>query len=148
MLIALINMNDITKKLDELTAAFTDAENDLFIENRFPYILTKADSYIKIGPEVYRNEDAFDMPRKEWSDEDLSLIMDGCLQIMKGVGYTAEKPFKNLGVRGFNLLFTMLHFTSVGRKTSRLGLGRLQDKISFEHAMDKSRVTYYNLVER
>ena len=108
----------------------------------------KADSYIKIGPEVYRNEDAFDMPRKEWSDEDLSLIMDGCLQIMKGVGYTAEKPFKNLGVRGFNLLFTMLHFTSVGRKTSRLGLGRLQDKISFEHAMDKSRVTYYNLVER
>jgi len=141
-------MNDITRKLDELTAGFTDEQNDLFIENRFPYILTKADSYIKSGPEVYRNEDAFDMPRKEWSDEDLSLIMDGCLQVMKGVGYTAEKPFKNLGIRGFNLLFTMLHFKSVGRKSSRLGLGRMQDEISFEHAMDKSRVTYYNLVER
>jgi len=141
-------MNDITRKLDELTAAFTDAENDLFIENRFPYILTKADSYIKTGPEVYRNEDAFDMPREEWSDGDLSLIMDGCLQIMKGLGYTAEKPFKNLGIRGFNLLFTMLHFTSVGRKTSRLGLGRMQDEISFEHAIDKNRVTYYNLDER
>ena len=141
-------MNDITRKLDELTAGFTDEQNDLFIENRFPYILTKADSYIKSGPEVYRNEDAFDMPRKEWSDEDLSLIMDGCLQVMKGVGYTAEKPFKNLGIRGFNLLFTMLHFKSVGRKSSRLGLGRMQDEISFEHAMEKSRVTYYNLVER
>ena len=58
-------MNDITRKLDELTAGFTDEQNNLFIENRFPYILVKADSYIKTGPEVYRNEDAFDMPRKE-----------------------------------------------------------------------------------
>ena len=141
-------MNDITRKLDELTAGFTDEQNNLFIENRFPYILTKADSYIKTGPEAYRNEDAFDMPREEWSEEDLSLIMDGCLQIMEGAGYTAQKPFKNLGIRGFNLLFTMLHFKSVGRKSSRLGQGRIQDEITFEHAMDKSRVTYYNLVER
>ena len=50
-------MNDITRKLDELTAGFTDEQNDLFIENRFPYILTKAESYLKTGPEVYRNED-------------------------------------------------------------------------------------------
>ncbi len=141
-------MNDITRKLDALTAGFTDEQNNLFIENRFPYILTKADSYIKSGPEVYRNEDAFAMPREEWSDEDLSLIMDGCLQIMEGVGYTAEQPFKNLGIRGFNLLFTMLHFTSVRRKSSSLGQGRMQDETTFEHAMDKSRVTYYNLVER
>jgi hypothetical protein len=35
-------MNDITRKLDELTAGFTDEQNDLFIENRFPYILVKA----------------------------------------------------------------------------------------------------------
>jgi hypothetical protein len=74
-------MNDITRKLDELTAGFTDEQNNLFIENRFPYILTKAESYLKTGPEVYRNEDAFDMPREEWSDEDLSLIMDGSFQI-------------------------------------------------------------------
>ena len=141
-------MNDITRKLDELTAGFTDEQNNLFIENRFPYILTKADSYIKTGPEAYRNEDAFDMPREEWSEEDFSLIMDGCLQIMEGAGYTAQKPFENLGIRGFNLLFTMLHFKSVGRKSSRLGQGRMQDEITFEHAMDKSRVTYYNLVER
>ena len=100
-------MNDITRKLDELTAAFTDAENDLFIENRFPYILTKADSYIKTGLEVHQNEDAFDMPREEWSDEDLSLAMDGYLQVMEGLVYTAKKPFKNLGIRGFKLLFTM-----------------------------------------
>ena len=141
-------MNDITRKLDELTAGFTDEQNNLFIENRFPYILTKADSYIKSGPEVYRNEDAFAMPREEWSEEDLSLIMDGCLQIMEGLGYTAEQPFKNLGIRGFNLLFTMMHFKSVGRKSRSLGQGRMQDEITFEHAMDKSRVTYYNLVER
>ena len=57
-------MNDITRKLDELTAGFTDEQNNLFIENRFPYILVKADSYIKSGPEVYRNEDAFDYAQR------------------------------------------------------------------------------------
>ena len=143
-----LHYENLTEKIEQLTESFSDAENDLFIESRFPYIMTKADSYIKTGPETYRKEDAFGMPREEWSKEDLSLIMDGCHQIMKGVGYTAEKPFTNLGVRGFNLLFTMLHFRSAGRKTSRLGLGKMQDAITFEHLMDGSVVTYFNLVER
>ena len=141
-------MNNISRKLDELTTGFTKEQNDIFIENRFPYILSKADSYIKSGPELYRKEDAFAMPKEEWSDEDLSLIMDGCLQIMEGVGYTSDKPFKKLGIRGFNLLFTMFHFNCIKRKSNLLGSDRIQDETTFEHAMDRSRVTYYNLVER
>lgn len=141
-------MSELIKKMDALTEGFSDAENDLFIASRFPYIMTKADSYIKTGPETYRKEDAFGMPLAEWSKEDLALIMDGCNQIMRGVGFTAEKPFTNLGVRGFNLLFTMLHFKSVGRSTNRLGLGKMQDEITFKHVMDGSLVIYFNLVER
>lgn len=37
-------MNDSIRELDELTAGFTVDQNDLFIKNRYPYILVKADN--------------------------------------------------------------------------------------------------------
>lgn len=141
-------MNTITEIMDRVSESFTDEENDLFIKCRFPYVMTKAHSFLREGPEVYRSNDAFGFPLESWSKEDLELIKKGCRQILEGIGFTADRPFKGLGVRGFYILFNMFHFDSAARKTKRLDLGKMLDEITFEHVVDGGRVTYFNFVER
>lgn len=141
-------MNSLMEIMDRVSESFTDEENDLFIDCRFPYIMTKAHNYLNGGPEVYRSTDALGFPSADWTDKDLELIKSGCEQMMEGIGFTADRPFRGLGVRGFYILFNMFHFDSVERKTKRLGIGKMLDQITFEHVIDGGRVTYYNLVER
>tara|TARA_B100001287_G_scaffold72260_1_gene59824 strand:+ start:320 stop:748 length:429 start_codon:yes stop_codon:yes gene_type:complete len=141
-------MNSLQNKMDQITEHFSPEENDLFISSMFPYIMSKASSYLEEGPSKYRSSDAFNMPLAEWSAKDNELIKTGCTQIMEGIGFMTERPFKKLGVRGFNILFTMLHFRSIKRKTKRLGLGKMLDEITFQHVVTKEEVTYFNLVER
>ena len=141
-------MTELSKKIDLLTQFFSDEENELFIKNRFPYIMTKADSYLTKGPAAFRKDDGFNMPLKEWSKADLELIRDGCSQIMAGVGFMAKKPFKKLGVRGFYLLFETFHFKNNGRKSKYLRPEIILDEIVLRHIVDNSVVKYYNLVER
>ena len=141
-------MTELSKKIDLLTESFSDKESELFIENRFPYIMTKADSYLTKGPAAFRKDDGFNMPLKGWSKNDLELIKQGCNQIMAGVGYTFTKPFTQLGVRGFNVLFKTFHFESIGRKSKYVHPGLVLDIIKMRHVIDNSVVKYYNLVER
>ena len=141
-------MSDITKRIDEIIKDFTEQENELFLNSNFLYLMTKADKFLSKGAEEYRSNDAFKLPAAEWSPQDLELIRNGCEQIMLGMGFMKDRPFTNLGVRGFNLLFTTFHFKSSKRKTIRLGQGKILDEITFEHAIERSRVTYFNLVER
>lgn len=141
-------MSDVTKRIDEITKDFSEEENELFLNSNFPYIISKADNLLSKGAEKYRSSDAFKLPAVEWTSQDLELIRNGCEQIMQGVGFMKDRPFTKLGVRGFNLLFTTFHFKSLKRKTNRLSQGKILDEITFEHAIDRSKVTYFNLVER
>jgi len=141
-------MDALQVKIERITKNFSPEENDMFLTCMFPYIMSKANAYLSEGVVKYRSSDAFDMPLIDWSAEDNKCIKVGCEQIMDGIGFMTERPFKKLGVRGFNLLFTMLHFRSIKRKTRRLGLGKMLDEITFQHAVTKEEVTYFNLVER
>ena len=141
-------MNNLEAKIEQITEKLTDDEGNLFLNNMFPYIMTKADSFLTEGSEEYRSSDAFGFPLETWTSNDLDLIKNGCAQVLNGTGFLPDKPFTDLGVRGFNLLFTMFHYRSIKRKTKRLGLGKMLDEITFEHAVQKNQVTYFNLVER
>ena len=141
-------MNNLEAKIEQITEKLTDDESNLFLNNMFPYIMTKADSFLTEGSDEYRSTDAFGFPLENWTSNDLDLIKNGCAQVLNGTGFLSDKPFTDLGVRGFNLLFTMFHYRSVKRKTKRLGLGKMLDEITFEHAVQKNKVTYFNLVER
>lgn len=140
-------MNDLTKRMDKITKNFSEVQNLLFLDNRFPYLMSKADVLLSIGVQQYRQNDAFKMPSSDWSSADIDLVKNGCAQILNGIGFMEDIPFTNLGVRGFNLLFTTFHFKSMSRKTKRLGKGRMIDAITFEHHVTKEKVVYYNLVE-
>lgn len=127
---------------------FTDRENKLFIENRGPYILTKAYRFFVSSPEEYRRGDALNMPDVTWSSRDLELVKLGCQQLMEGKGLTPENPLNKLGVRGCHLLFGLFHFSMASQYASSLEPGKFLDKMVFQHIMDGSNIIYYNLVDK
>ncbi len=141
-------MNQVQKLLDQLIEGYTEEEITLFINNQLPYIITKALHYIEIGPDRYRVDDAFQMPLEEWVSEDLEILMKGCNQVVKGIGFTSERPFTDLGVRGFTLLFSLFHFEIIGKSTKYLGVGRILDQIKVKHVINPGEATFYNLITR
>lgn len=140
-------MNTILERLDLIWDSLSEEERKLYTDSRFPYIITKAHLYLRIGPDKYRNQDFFHMPDQEWNDDELELIADGCRQILEGRGFDAGKPLTGLGVEGFSKLFHLFHFEIIGRETSSPGTGKFLDKMIFRHVMEGGEVTWYNLVE-
>jgi len=135
--------------LDELYNTFTDDVKAIADNNRFPYIHTKADIFLKSGPEIYRKNDYFKMPAESWDDDAIKLITKGCQQILEGKGLTEENPFTELVIDGFYNLFRMFHFESKSRITKRIkieGKTHFIDIIDFKHLVDQSIVTYCNMV--
>ena len=140
-------MNSIDEIIGQLMDSFTEEEANIFLENRGPYIITKAYYYLKDGPEKYRSNDAFDLPDKSWSILDLEDISSGCQQILLGVGFRKEHPFKNLSIRACYLLFELFHFKRINQIAYGLDNGNMLDEIKFKHIVDGKEIIYFNLVE-
>ena len=134
--------------IDEIINTLNEEESKLFESNRAPYIITKANYYLTVGPETYRAKDAFKLPNANWSISDLKQIESGCKQILGGAGFRKEQPIQHLSIREFYLLFQLFHFKLVKQKATSIGNGKMLDEIIFEHIMDGSKVTYYNLVTK
>ena len=132
--------------IDELMDTLNEKDSELFESNRAPYIMTKANHYLTVGPEKYRSKDAFKLPDVNWSTSELKQIESGCKQILLGSGFRKEHPIQHLSIKEFYLLFKLFHFKPVKQKAKSLGNGNILDEITFEHIMDGSKVTYYNLV--
>jgi hypothetical protein len=134
-------------QLDKILNQLSDEDKKKAIENRYAYIFSKAELYLKIGAEKYRANDFFSQP-DERSPEMLSFIKKGCEQIIQVKGLSREMAFTDLGVAGFYSLMRLFHFEKVKRETDHEyqlnGQKGVMDKITFEHVMDKSWVTYYN----
>jgi hypothetical protein len=135
--------------LNSLMDNMSDEEETIAMDNRFPYLFTKAYIYLKSGPDNYRKDDYFKLPSKDLEIDELAAIESGCNQILQGKGLVREKPFTGLDVRGFNLLFELFHFKSSARKSKSTkidGKTCFIDQITFKHVVDGSEITYYNLV--
>lgn len=135
------------KELDDLMESFSEELQNVAIENRFPYIFTKATMVLKVGLEEYTKNDFFDHPYIS-SSEDVSAIEDGCRQLCAGKGLTNELPLSGIGVSGFASLMRLLHFEKVDRSTiydySHNNTSGALDKITFQHAADGGQCSFYN----
>ena len=130
--------------IDQLFDTLNNEEKDLFLDNRMPYMLTKAANFLNQGPEIYRKKDEFGMPLESWKEEDIKLIEEGCRQILIGKGFRKQLPLQNLGVKGCYRLFTLFHFKTISNRTNFLDNGALIEEMIFEHAMDKQKITIFN----
>ena len=132
--------------LEKIFGGFSEEEKQISLDNSFPYIFTKANFFILDGPKSYSKKDALGLPDDSFSKNDLMLINIGCKQIIKGVGLTMDKPLKNLGINGCHKLFQLFHYKFLDQKAYRNDDGSFLDEMTFEHIVNKKRVTYYNLV--
>ena len=140
----------LLKEYEALFETFSDQKKKLADENQFIYIYTKAYTFLKQGYNIYIKNDFFGKQFLSWDESDIETIKLGCKHILEGKGLTADNPFVGLGVFGFTNLFRLLHFESVGRKSTRVKNQEkvlFLDQINFEHIMYEYRVQYYNLVE-
>ena len=138
-------MNELNQNLEALIDKFSNEDTNLCLENRFPYLYTKAYYFIKDGAEAYASSDAFKLPDSSFNSEDLELLKLGCNQLLEGRGFSSKNPFKNLGIRGCHKLFELFHFKFVNQTATKVDGGML-DKMTFKHVMDKKHISYYNLV--
>ena len=139
-------MSDISKKLEKLFEKLSEEDKDLALQNRLPYIFTKASYFIKQGPRLYSENDALKMPDDSFSNEDLENLKIGCNQLISGIGLSLENPLKELGVRGCHKLFNLFHFEMVSQKAFKNKDGNFVDMMTFRHVADQKEITYYNLV--
>lgn len=117
------------------------------LDQQFPYIATKAARYLEVGPEEYRNSDAFGQPATT-DAEDLAAIQRGCEQLIECRGLHAEAPLTDLGVGGFYALLALFHFKMKDRTTAHGhvhdGQKGALDTITFEHAVSGMTATFLN----
>jgi hypothetical protein len=69
------------KSLDEVMDTMSEEHQLQALDNQFPYLFTKAEVFLKVGPEVYRKEDFFGQP-KTTDSEELEMISKWMLSTM------------------------------------------------------------------
>ena len=141
-------MNRDIIAMNELFDSFTPEQESYAMENEFPYMYSKASSFLKVGAELYRKDDFFNQPPADFDEEDIAILQDGCRQVIAGVGMSVENPFTGLDVTGFSALMRMFHFEAIGRKTNHGKVlnnerGAL-DCIKFKHMVDGRTCEYFN----
>ena len=136
------------KKIESILSLMNSDEQEYCILNQFPYIFTKAELYLKIGPDKYRKEDFFQQPPLNLDTVDMESIRYGCEQIIEGRGFNYTTPLQGLGVSGFYRLMELFHFQFESRKTKysfkyEEEKGAL-DIMTFTHQMDDRKATLFH----
>jgi hypothetical protein len=136
------------EKFDDLMDSFSTEKQEAMLNNQFPYIFSKADQFLQLGADAYREEDFFKQPPNKMSEEDLEILQLACKQIIEGKGFDKNNPLTGLGVSGFYDVMRLFHFKSKSRKTFyQFQQGEEKgalDCITFQHRVDGREATLYN----
>ncbi len=106
------------------------------------YLVTKAAMYTKMGPAIYRSQDAFAMPPADWDEPILQEIGVCFAQFLRGLGYHATQPTR-VSVSGFHAAMATLHFELVQQFATNAGADIL-DCMIFAHQVDQRTIELFN----
>lgn len=113
----------------------------------FTYIRSKAQTYLKTGPDKYRKIDYFKMPLTDWNSKTLDLIQLGFEQIVECRGYEPEAPVEDVGIEGFYRMMETLHFVPSSQEAA-FHKDFILDEIVFEHRITDQKIKLYNRVDK
>ena len=137
------------KKLDLILDKLNKEQQIHLIENQFIYLFSKAELFLRLGPEKYRKADFFKLPPLDSTLEELEILKLGCVQITDGKGFSESSPLTGIDVSGLNLLMRLFHFELESRSTnyqySFNDLEGILDCITFKHIVDGRKATIFNL---
>jgi hypothetical protein len=120
--------------------------SDISLPVAFLYLRTKADIYLRRGPDRYREIDAFDMPPKDTSPEMLVVLKHAMEQLSQNIGGTPDEPLSGLGIEGFYLLMTTLHFDLASQRIHQKTTDSILDEMIMAHRMTGQTIRLFNKV--
>lgn len=124
--------------------------NDNDITSGWKYLLAKAQHYIKIGPDLYNKQDAFDLPAKEWDNKTFKEIESCFKQFIERKGLSIDNPVENISVKGFYASTATLHFALLEQRMETINNEEkfFIDRMIFEHIVDKTKVEIFNKIDQ
>jgi hypothetical protein len=76
----------------------------------YGYFHAKAKIYLRKGPDAYRQDDFFRVPRAEWSAEALARLEHGFMQIAQWKGLTADTALEEIDLADLYHMIEVTHF--------------------------------------
>lgn len=116
--------------------------------SEYLYLRCKAESYLILGPEGYREADTFGMPSLEEPEDMLEKIRMGMQQICKLQGWASEYPFEGLEIDGFYALMNTLHFELEMQRIFEKDDTMILDEMRMRHIVTGAQIVLYNRVDK
>ena len=117
-------------------------ESDVFDDLHY-----KAFVYLQVGPDAYRQIEAFGMPPASWTALELDAVRLGCEQIVQWRGLSLEAPLEGIGINGFYALAEFFQLERVWQAALIGGSDEILDAMQMKHAIDGRALTLLNLVK-
>ena len=117
-------------------------------DNFYEYIQVKAERYLDVGYEKYRESDAMHMPDFQMSNQMLELMRNGCTQIIHFRGLTSDSAFEDLGIQAFYKLMELFHYKVIIQSIARSEKEFFIDEMHMEHMVTGQKLTLYNKVNK
>jgi hypothetical protein len=112
------------------------------------YIISKAERFVTLGPDEYRKGDAFKMPNKEWTKEELEILKHACMQLIGGKGFTKENPLTEVGIPGFYKLIDLFHYNCKRQALCSYDEDGFLDEMTCVHFITQQKLILYNFIPR
>ena len=96
------------------------------------YIESKAQRFVELGSDAYREADALGMPPAAFDDGEVAVLLHACRQVVDGRGFCEERPIKGLDVSSCQAFVAAMHFRVV-QQTAKPVEGQILDALGCQH---------------
>ena len=120
----------------------------LGVPEPYEYIRYKAFVFLTLGPDAYREFDAFNQPPAGWPELAQDAVTIGCRQLLDWKGLTPEQPLDGVGIGGFYSMLRIFHFGCVMQEALALESDPVHfcDRMQMRHVVNGDQLTLYNRV--
>ncbi len=129
---------------DEIPPGIADQLDEL--PALYGYCQTKALLFLKIGPEIYRSQDALGQPAEDLEPEDLENLENGCRALLDWKGLVEDAPIEGIQVEGFYGLMHLFHCETMKEMSNHMSGPGILDRMIVRHQVNGWKMTLYNRV--
>jgi hypothetical protein len=129
---------------DEIPAEIADQLDDF--PALYGYCQTKAKLFLKIGPKIYRSQDALGQPPAEIDAEEVADIEKGCRALLEWKGLVEDAPIEGIQVAGFYGLMRLFHCGTMKEMSNHMRGPGILDKMIVRHQVNGWEMILFNRV--
>ncbi len=125
----------IRNAVERMQAAGVDAEEAVELVRTYGYLNAKAQIYLRKGPEAYRRDDFFHVPRAEWDASILAGLDRGFRQLVEWKGLTADRALEGIDMSDLYRIMEVGHFRLIDFSAQPLNADAQVGIVTMRHRM-------------